>query len=466
MLNPSLKRCLAACALLFLACFATPFAHSQEKVPAPAKPGTPFGDKTGSLAAADEVLAQVSALTKLSVRSPLKKSLRSREEIRAYVLRRMKEDKSKEERYAAERTAVAFGLVPKDFQMEPFLIDLLTEQIAGLYDPEGHEFYIADWIPLEEQRMVMAHEMTHALQDQHFQIDKWMKAARPNDDAELAREAFLEGSATAAMIDFMLQGMGKSLKDLPDFDPEMLLGELGDTPTLKKAPLFIKDALIFPYFGGLKFSKALLAKSGWDGLAGVFEHPPVSTQQILHPELYPDGRPPEHPVLKVNAKVLRGEWKQLDDNSLGEFGWKEILQQGLGKDRATALASAWSGDRYILLEEKNSRKLVLIYRVTWSDAEHASRFLGQYSEALEKKYAVRSNLFRRSNFFSFEAPDGPVALRCMDRDCVVIEGGNRAFLDDVYEQIGWSPAPELPKDWGRIPAKTAFVPLYLTFGYR
>ena len=466
MLNPSLKRCLAACALLFLPSFATPFAHSQEKVPAPAKSGTPSGDKTGSLAAADEVLVQVSALTKLSVRSPLKKSLRSREEIRAYVLRRMKEDKSKEERYAAGRAAVAFGLVPKDFQMEPFLIDLLTEQIAGLYDPEGHEFYIADWIPLEEQRMVMAHEMTHALQDQHFQIDKWMKAARPNDDAELAREAFLEGSATAAMIDYMLQGMGKSLKDLPDFDPEMLLGELGDTPTLKKAPPFIKDALIFPYFGGLKFSKALLAKSGWDALAGVFEHPPVSTQQILHPELYPDGRPPEHPALKVNAKVLRGEWKQLDDNSLGEFGWKEILQQGLGKDRATALASAWSGDRYILFEEKNSRKLVLIYRVTWSDAEHASRFLGQYSEALEKKYAIRGNLFRRSNFFSFEAPDGPVALRCMDRDCVVIEGGNRVFLDDVYGQIGWSPAPELPKDWGRIPAKTAFVPLYLTFGYR
>ena len=422
--------------------------------------------KSEALAAADEVLQQVSVITRLQLLSPLKKSFRTQQEIRAYVLKHMKEDKSQDERYAAERAAIAFGLVPRGFQMEPFMVDLLTEQIAGLYDPDDREFYIADWVPLEEQRMVMAHELTHALQDQHFHIEKWLKAARPNDDAELARDAVLEGSATAAMIDYLLQGLGKSLKDLPDFDPDLFTGALGETPTLQKAPPFIRDALMFPYFDGMKFCKALLARSGWEGLSGVFDHPPASTQQILHPELYFSGQLPERVQLSVSTGLLSGEWRQLDDNLLGEFGWREVLQVGLGKDRALALSAAWKGDRYIVFEEKASRKLVLVYRVRWSDADVAARFLGQYSEALEKKHSQRNNLFRRPGFFTFDAAEGIVALRCIAADCIVTEGGTLAFVNDVYARAGWTSAPERPKDWGKIPEKSAAIPVYFPLGYR
>ena len=161
------------------------------------------------------------------------------------------------------------------------MVDLLTEQIAGLYDPRAREFYIADWIPLEDQRMVMAHELTHALQDQHFQIEGWVKAARPNDDAELAREAVLEGSAMAAMIDYLLKGTGRSVEDLPAIDPALLAGDTSKTPKLQEAPQFMKDALIFPYFAGLTFSTAILKSSGWKGVSAVFAKPPVSTQQIM-----------------------------------------------------------------------------------------------------------------------------------------------------------------------------------------
>src|SRR5258708_3794477 len=172
------------------------------------------------------------------------------------------------------------------------LVNVLTEQVEGLYDPKAREFYIADWSPLADQRMVMAHELTHALEDQHFQIEKWVKAARPNEDAELARDAVLEGSAMAAMVDYLMLSTGRSLKDLPDFDPGMLIGDLGSTPTLQKAPPFLKDTLIFPYIGGLSFSAAILKNKGWAALPGVFERPPVSTQQILHPALYPSGKIP------------------------------------------------------------------------------------------------------------------------------------------------------------------------------
>jgi hypothetical protein len=428
--------------LLTCALLAQPRVQAQQAAEAPA-PGA--AEKEEFIAVADEVLQQVSVLTELQARAPLKKSLRGRAEIRAYVLRRMQEDKSAEERYAADRAAVAFGLVPEDFQMEPFLVELLTEQIAGLYDPEGHEFYIADWIPLEDQRMVMAHELTHALEDQHFQVEAWMKAARPNDDAELAREAVLEGSATAAMMEYELLPSRRHLSDLPDLDPELLLGDLSDTPTLKRAPPFIKDALLFPYFSGLRFSMAFLKQTGWSGLPGVFARPPVSSQQILHPELYREGRVPAPVDLAVDTKRLRGQWKLLEDNILGEFGWREVLQQFLGQERGVALAQEWAGDRYVLFEQPRTKRLLLIYRVRWSDAEHAARFFGQYSEALEKKYAQREKLFRRPNFFSFETPKGGVFLRCVEADCLAVEGGPRAVFDDVSRRIGWSAAPKEPE---------------------
>jgi hypothetical protein len=400
--------------------------------------------------AADEVLAQMSEITHLQSRGPLKKSLRSKEEIRAHVIQEMNEDKNPAERYAGARSAEAFGLLPKGFDLDSFMIDLLTEQIAGLYDPKAHEFYVADWIPIADQRMVMAHELTHALEDQHFEIEDWAKAARPNDDSELAREAVLEGSAMAAMVEYLLQGSGRSLQDLPDIDPSMLIGDMTETPLLKKAPPFLKDALIFPYLGGLTFSAAILKPTGWEGLAAIFTKPPVSTQQIMHPELYRSGKVPAAVALPSIEKALGPEWTKLEDNIMGEFGWKEVLRQFLDDPRAKSLAAAWDGDRYLVYEQKQTKRLVLITRELFTSQEQAERFFGQYSEALEKKHAERTNLFRKPDFFSFDTPDGGVFLRCYERECVTLEGGDRGLFIQFHKQLEWGPAPEAPKPLPKI----------------
>lgn len=148
---------------------------AQQDATAPAPTTQPRANNAEFAATADEVLQQVSQITGLKLLTPLKKTLRSRDEIRAYVVREMNEEKNPAERYAETKSAEAFGLIPKGFDLDNFMVDLLTEQIAGLYDPKAREFYIADWIPLDDQRMVMAHELTHALQDQHFQIEAWRK---------------------------------------------------------------------------------------------------------------------------------------------------------------------------------------------------------------------------------------------------------------------------------------------------
>ncbi len=431
--------------------------RAQEAAVAPPSTNSKPTTDADFMAAADEVLGQMSQITGLKLVTPLKKSLRSREDIRAYVVKQMNEDKNAAERYADQRSAEAFGLLPKGFDFDNFMVNVLTEQIEGLYDPKSHEFYIADWSPLADQRMVMAHELTHALEDQHFQIETWVKAARPNEDAELARDAVLEGSAMAAMVDYLMLGTGRSLKDVPDFDPGMLIGDLSSTPTLKTAPPFLKDALIFPYISGLNFSAAVMKNTGWAALPGVFEKPPISTQQILHPALYRSGKIPASVALPRLEKLLGDNWSKLDENVMGEFGWKEVLKQFLDDDRAKTLAAAWDGDRYVVFEHKQSKKLILITRLHLDSEEHAARFFGQYSEALEKKYAERANLLRRPNFFSFDTPDGGVFLDCLGNECVTVEGATRNIFDAFTKALNWPLGPQPPEKLGPVPTKTTMI---------
>jgi hypothetical protein len=432
--------CLVAVLLTF-STFSIPVLEAQQAA-APTKSG-PSTTTTNAdfAAAADEVLQQMSEITGLKLRAPLKKSLRSREQIRAYVIDEMNEDKNPAERYAGQRSAEAFGLLPKGFNLDSFMVDLLTEQIAGLYDPKAHEFYVADWIPAADQKMVMAHELTHALQDQHFQIEDWAKAARPNDDAELARESVLEGSAMAAMVDYLLQGTGRSLQDLPDIEPSMLIGDMESTPMLKKAPPFLKDALIFPYLDGLNFSAAVLRPDGWSALSGIFAKPPVSTQQILHPALYKSGKIPPKVMVPSMDKDVGADWTKLEDNIMGEFGWKEVLKQFLGEEKATPLSSSWNGDRYVVYEQKKTKRLLLITRLDLATEGDAAHFFAAYSEALEKKHDRRTGEVRQRESLSFDTTDGGVFFRCVRTECATLEGGDRSLFEKLSEELHWEALP-------------------------
>jgi len=448
-LNRPSRLWIFVCQVVALTLTLCPRSFAQQTSTAPTPAGSPIAANSPAfLSTTDEVLRDMSQITGWELKSPLKKSIRSREEIRAYVLRQMDDEKDAKERYASARTAEVLGLIPKGFNLDAFLVDLLTEQIAGLYDPKAHEFYIADWIPIDEQRMVMSHELTHALEDQHFDIEPWVHAARPNDDAELARESVLEGSAMAAMLEYQLKGTGIKLKDLPEFDasiPAALVGDLSDTPMLKKAPPFIKDSLVFPYFSGLTFSLAVLKSGGYPAFAGVFARPPANTQEIIHPELYFANR--VHAPLEIGLpKAVPGEsWALLEENSLGEFGWREVLKQFLDDEAAKPMAASWDGDVYATFEEKSSKRLMFFARLRLMDRDAAVRFFRQYSEDLEKKYPDRSRVSRGSHLLSFDSGQGSVYFRCEGRECIALEGGTSGIFLQWLGKLGWPLLPESPK---------------------
>jgi hypothetical protein len=425
-------------ALLFVsAClFGVTAVRSQQAAPAPPVPAA-GSNNPEFLATADEVLHDMSEITGWRLKAPLKKSIRTREEIHAYVVSQMDDEKDAKERYASARSAEAFGLIPRNFDLDTFMVDLLTEQIAGLYDPKKHEFYIADWIQPDEQRMVMSHELTHALQDQYFHIDAWARAARPNDDAELARDSVLEGSAMAGMLEYELRDKGFKLRDLPDFDPSVFLGDLTDTPMLKKAPPFIKDSLMFPYFDGLRFSMSVLRTGGWGGFDAIFAKPPANTQQIMHPELYRAGKVPAPLKVELPEGVPGAGWNKLEENALGEFGWKEVLKQFLDEEQAGKVAAGWDGDDYATFQQKDGKPLMLFTRERFDNEADASAFFDAYADALKKKYPERKAVADGKEDLEFTAADGGVFFRCEVKDCVTLEGGEAKVFAEWVKKIGW-----------------------------
>jgi hypothetical protein len=433
------RRFIAALCLLTVA--ALPCLGQQESRPGdrPQESGTADAE---FLQAADEVLAEMSKLLSLPVREPLKRSVRSREEIRQFLIRQMREGKDDAKRYADERALEALGLIPKGYPLDQKLLELFTEQIAGLYDPKEREFFIADWTSPAEQRVIMAHELTHALQDQYFHVEKWEDEVKSNDDAQLARASVLEGSAMIAMIDYLLRNTGKSSRDIKDFDPKLLLGDVNDSPELSQAPLVIQDEITFPYVPGATFvQRALKTWNGWPDLHRLFENPPASTQQILHPDLYFRGVMPARVDLTPVTKAVPRGWKKLDENVLGEFAINEILKQFLGKERADELAPSWTGDRYAIYQRESGTQTLLLIRLKLADESAASHFFGAYRNLLEKKDDKRTAVSRRQNFFSFHTPDGGVFLRCQGDECLIAEGATPEIFDAMTRAIHWPPAP-------------------------
>jgi hypothetical protein len=173
----------------------------------------------------DEILKFVSRDTGLPIKQEVKKRLTSRDEVVAYLQKTMSEDKDAQRLRRSELVLKKFGLLPRDFNLETFLVTLLREQVAGYYDPKTKTVNLLDWLEVEQQRPVMAHELTHALQDQSFGLEQWMKAgntdlaekAQPtpedieNDEISTARQAIIEGQAMAVMVDYLLAPSGQTL---------------------------------------------------------------------------------------------------------------------------------------------------------------------------------------------------------------------------------------------------------------
>ena len=361
----------------------------------------------------DEILSFVSKDTGLAIKSPVKRELAGREQVRKYVQTHMQDDKDAQRLARSEASMKKFGLLPQDFDLRKLLLDLLEDQVAGYYDPKTKTVYLLDWVPPEQQRPVLAHELTHALQDQNFGLDKWLQVSdddqRDNpdnldagpDEEQAARQAVSEGQGMAVMMDYVLEPTGQTLADMPTMGEvfkQQTMERVGDSPILAGAPMYLREMVIFPYTYGLTFLEDLLTRGGKEmAFAGAFKNPPHDTREIMEPDSYLDGHHVDPIRLPKLAPLLKKNYVGYDSGAVGEFDVYILLKQYSGPELAAKLSPAWRGGIYYLGRRKDAKPsrpdgpfamndLALLYVSNWATPEDAGYFAKAYSLWLPKKY--------------------------------------------------------------------------------
>jgi len=387
------------------------------------------------LSQADTVFRQMSELTGLPIKEPLKKEIISKAEISKYMSDTLHSDVTPQEMHIQEATLEAFGLVPPGFNLEKFLIGFYTEQAAGFYDPHRKTMFIADWVEPDMQRLVLAHELTHALQDQNFDLEKFLKAVRPDDDASGARQAVVEGHATAAMIQEIVAPM--KLEDMPTLVPLMapiIQQQFAEFPAFTHAPFFFRFQALFPYIEGMGFMQQGLKAGGWKRLSSLFDAPPNTTKEIFDPEVYFEKQ--SLPKLSLAHPASLAELRGLNflaENTMGELGYYALLGQLISEDEAKSVATHWLADRYLLYERSaterstgltgGDRQYILVSQTRWSSAESALAFFHDYDVILARKYPELKPDQRSTNdLFIGTAANGQVILLHKGDQCIWAEG--------------------------------------------
>jgi hypothetical protein len=353
----------------------------------------------------DEIMQFDSKETGLPIKREVKRKLTSRNEVESYLTTHLNDEDTKRLR-RSELVLKKFGLLPRDFNLETFLVALLKEEVAGYYDPKTRTVNLLDWVPIEEQEPVMAHELTHALQDQEIGLQKWMKKGDKdlgeirkdptpedieNDEIDNAREAVVEGQAQAMMFQYALAPTGHTITNSPTLvgamEEETLTGTAG-TKVFNDAPIFMKESLTFPYSYGMDFVIKLMQTGGKEkAFAGVLQNPPHTTRQIMQPETYLSDEKIE-PMRVPDFKHDFKDYQKFDIGAMGEFDVAVLIEQYVGRPISKYMYPEWRGGYYYAAKKKAdpAAPLALLYVSRWSSPLTASQFAGIYAHSLKDRY--------------------------------------------------------------------------------
>jgi hypothetical protein len=388
----------------------------------------------------DEILKFASQDTGLPIKSPVKHKIVGRDEVENFMLQRMKEDPDAQRLERGETSLKKLGLIPKDMDLRSYLIALLKEQVAGFYDAKTKVMYLLDWVEPEAQKPVLAHELTHALQDQNYDLEKWGQVSDKKlnnydemvrDEQRAARQAVVEGQATVVLVDYLLQPYGKSVATAPEvvevLKKQMVSG--GSTPLFSKAPMFLKQALLFPYDAGFDFERALLLAGGKvQAYSAALSNPPQDTSQILQPRTYIDQKQYPLPKLPDFNGVLGKSFERFDDGGFGEFDLQILVNQwappaedstpqsevaaaaaaSSGNTRNARLIHAWRGGYYVSFKKDSAEKapIAMVFLMHLATSGDTKAFESIYRSGLKMRYKS----LRMKSPSMIETEEGPITI--------------------------------------------------------
>ncbi len=431
----------------------------------------------------DQILRFASEDSHLPIRGPVKRELMSRSQFHDYLIKKMEEDPDTQRFRRTEAVLRKLGLVPHDFDLRAFLVRMLEEQVEGFYDPKTKTMYLLNWVQPDLQQPVLAHELTHALQDQNFDLDKWgdvtpePKAPVKSDPYKIepdeeraARQSVSEGQAMLVMLDFILAPSGRTVADAP-FMAEMFkqqtLEETESSPVLKSAPMYIRESLLFAYTFGLGFEQRLLHEGGYQlAFDAALRVPPRNTHQIMEPQAYLDREQlPPMPFPRI-ASLVEKQYASYDAGEVGQFDVYVLLKQFDDQKVADEVSSKWRGGLYWVVVRPNHKldpskpvqasDLAVFYLSRWASDEDATRFARLYSAWLDKRYkqvektpaapGAGNNFAQRvAGVNRWNTEDGPVYVEPWGQSVLIMESFDDQTAAGIREIVLERPPEPVPQ---------------------
>jgi len=437
----------------------------------------------------EEILKFVSEDTKFPIQHKIKRKLVDRDTVERDLTERLKTDEDSQRMEHAELVLKKFGFLPRDFHLRQFFISMMREQVAGYYNVKDQTVYLLDWIEPAAQRAILAHELTHALQDQNFQLEKWNKALGDEkdqkkkwspenldptqesiDDEQLvARVALLEGQGMAELLDYALSFRGRNVNNSPVEVDALKRGMTEDkqSPIFNSAPRFLKESLVFPYREGLTFIQEVLFKRGREGaFAGTMANPPRTTREIMQPNTYLAQEKIPPLALPKLQPILGSGYSGYDAGAMGEFDVSIFLAQFRDPEkRAEDLYREWRGGTYFAAlrcdltrcdappkAEKSGEQaatpptsaLALLYFSRWSRPETAAKFAEQYQNALLKRYKFAQGIrptVGDAPTTRWMTDEGVVSIETRGDKVLVLESFDESALKKLSNAIWQSAVP-------------------------
>jgi hypothetical protein len=373
------------------------------------------------------LLGQISEITGMQLKHSVPMSSLTKEQWRHWVEARVQEDAKPEQIAVEERALKILGFVPEEFDLRASTVDLISEQAAAVYDHRKKRMiFVQGAAPEELQDIVLVHELSHALADQHFDMRRFLEKGPRSDESESARLAVVEGQAMWIMIEAMLRGSGaeslmKNSAPLKAMLPAMQKLAAAQYPVFTQSPLYLRESLLFPYSAGLLFQQAVVGKLGQAGLTAVLRDPPSTTQQILHPELYLNRTPAVALDLPPDAAVAKLHPATTGD--IGEFDFHVLFEQYASKGEADAVAPAWRAGRFALYSLKHPEpRFVIQWAAQWASAGEARRACALYAKVIEGKSKGLVWTRREAGVLEGRNQNGAFRIQVTDQRLDGIEG--------------------------------------------
>jgi len=380
-----------------------------------------------------EIKAGIAALRGLEFKISVPVEVKDREGMRSYFARELEREYGDEKLKNMSLAYAKLGLFPQGLDLKKALLDFYSAQVAAFYDPEAKKLVLPEdlgggiflgTVQFLARRdilgeMVLAHELTHALQDQHFSLADRL-APSSEDDRSLAFHAVIEGDATLSGFGYLFGGLDE--RSLAEVNRSVHDSIETARSSLSQVPEAIKEELLFQYYGGVSFVSRVLGQRGWSGVNQLYESPPLSTEQVLHPERYLDfPDPPTRIDLGNLSDLFPAGWTEIENNVLGELMVQVLFKQFLSEENANGAAEGWDGDRFVAYRRGN--EVAFVWATVWDSSGDAEEFARGYRELLSKKYGRP------------EAAGFPVLMEQRDHRVLVVEGMEKGRLGENLEKV-------------------------------